>query len=948
MFAVTRHPSSGNGVPRRLVGALAFLAIALVPGVPWAADPSPAVRQAATPAVAAGTELYERRVTKRVASGDTLARLLTDLGLPARAKHRWLQAVSKRLGVADTLRVGDTIHFHFLAPWASTASGVMTGVQIERAGWKPLTWQLRHDRIVYHRNKGVSAVVATAKPVAESGARPAEPKVAADKPARKTPSKPPSKPVTKLTVKPTVKPVGELAVEPAVKTASKPAVKPVQPTAAPVVVAAKASGQDAPVERVTHVLRKGESLERVLRGKGVSPRVAHPWIRTIAKKYRLKRLYPGRKIVLYFVADARTGGRTLRAVQIESRGGDLLTWQWTGGRIRYRGRNHQVVVREAVTASKTPPAKKAPSAKAPSAKVPAAASPPSVASRPLPPTRSFEPLQKVVRTVGRGQTLGRLFRPLGVTGKEAETWFAAIDKQYPVTRLKPGQRLHLYFERTPSRHRRNNLKAVELEVRKGRRLAWERRGAKIFYGRGSVLAGPGRKVQDAAPFRPNGAASTERKGSFLSEYALARIKQRNGLLEYTPPVNGNGNGVRPVPPLDNADRVTHRLRSGEHLWGVLRKYELNNKERQRWLVALQRDRNVRRLRTGSKLNFYFQAPVNGNGKAAGNGQRNGARSGNGAHESNGHLQALEIVVRANLRLTWYREGQDIRFYKDEVPYQQEVRSIRGTITAGSLYDSARDAGIDLNVMSRMVDILAWDINFQKDLRAGDSYRVLYRRKFRPGGKASDQIRILAVEFVNQGRTHKAVYFEDEGGEGNYYNPAGRSVSRSFLRYPVEFRRISSHFSLSRFHPILRVRRPHYGVDFAARTGTPIRAVADGRVTIRGWKGAYGRLVEISHGGAVKTRYAHLRRYGPGVRRGVSVKKGQTIGYVGCSGLCTGPHLHFEMWQDNRYVDPLRANIPVERQLDPLLMRIFEGTRKLFFERLESDRKTAALPAPRSS
>ena len=267
------------------------------------------------------------------------------------------------------------------------------------------------------------------------------------------------------------------------------------------------------------------------------------------------------------------------------------------------------------------------------------------------------------------------------------------------------------------------------------------------------------------------------------------------------------------------------------------------------------------------------------------------------------------------------------------------------ITEGSLYGSAKRAGVAVAVISRMVDILGWDINFQQDLRSGDSYRVLYRRKYRPGSRASDQIRILAAEFVNQGRKYSAVYFEGEDGNGHYYNAGGRSVSRSFLRYPVEFRRISSRFSLSRFHPILRVRRPHYGVDFATRTGTPIRAVADGRTTWAGWKGAYGRLVEISHGGGMKTRYAHLRRYGPGIRRGVSVKKGQTIGYVGCSGLCTGPHLHFEMWQDNRYVDPLRANIPVEQQLDPLLMKIFEDTRKLFFERLRGDRKTAALSSP---
>ena len=172
--------------------------------------------------------------------------------------------------------------------------------------------------------------------------------------------------------------------------------------------------------------------------------------------------------------------------------------------------------------------------------------------------RSFEPLEKVIHTVGRGQTLGRILRPLGVTGKESEAWFDAIDKQYPLTRLQPGQRLHLYFERTPARHRKDNLKAVELEVRKGRKLTWERVGGKVRFGRGRVL---GRRptTRDAVPFPSKGVSSAARKGAFLSEYALARIKQRNGLLEYTPPPNGTTGGKRPVPSLESAERVTHKV-----------------------------------------------------------------------------------------------------------------------------------------------------------------------------------------------------------------------------------------------------------------------------------------------------------------------------------------------------------------------------------------------------
>ena len=899
-----RRSSGGSRVGRWLVGVAVSLSLGFAVGASWVGGPRLAAAQDPAPA----TDTREQRVTKRVVRGDTLPRLLMELKLPPAARDRWVRAVAKRVGVVNILRTGDTVRFYFIAAWGSSGPGAMTALRIERAGSRPLTWQLQRGQIVYHRDKGLRPMIAAVErpaPSAAAGPPPAAGDAAAKPPVPATPS-----------------------------AAAKPPAAPNVTASAPVPSAgspAKTAAASPAVERVTHVLRRGETLGRVLRAEGVSGKEAQPWIRAVSKRYSLRRLYPGRKIVLHFVATPSRGKgrRTLRALQIESRSGDLLTWERTDGRLAYRGRNHRVTVGTVATApTPTQPAK-----------APAVADAPASAAKPLPPTRSFEPLEKVIRTVGRGQTLGRILRRLGVTGKEAEAWFDAIDKQYPVTRLKPGQRLHLYFERTPARHRRDNLKAVELEVKKGRKLTWERVGNDVRFGRGLVL-GSRRPALDAVPSPSVGAAPAAAKGSFLSEYALARIRQRNGLLEYTPPPNGTKNGARPAPFLEGADRVSHRLKSGEHLWGVLRKYELDDKERRVWLNALQRQKYVRRLRAGSDINFYFKAP--GNGSAPRNG--NGAGRPNGS----GNLQAVEIVLRSDLRLTWHRNHEGIRFYKDEVPYQQEVRALSGAITHGSLYGSAKRAGVDIAVLSRMVDILAWDINFQKDLRPGDTYRVLYRRKFRPGSARSDQFRILAAEFVNQGRTHTAVYFEGADGDGRYYDVDGRSVSRSFLRYPVEYRRISSHFSLSRFHPVLRVRRPHYGVDFAARTGTPIRAAADGRVTRAGWKGGYGRLVEISHGGGMKTRYAHLRRYGPGVRRGVSVKKGQTIGYVGCSGLCTGPHLHYEMWQDNRYVDPLRAKIPVERKLDPLLMRVFEATRTLFFERLEADRKTAALPAPKPS
>ena len=603
MFAVERHPPSARlRAVYRLGGVLALLCLILASGLPGPAGPSPAAGQDVMSAP--GTDTREQRVTKRVAPGDTLPRLLMDLGVAPATKNRWLQAVAKQLGVTHLLKVGDTIHFHFIAPWNAPGLGQLTALRLERVGSNPWTWQLRHDQIVYHRDRRL-------RPVVTRAARPP----AAARPVAKIPAK-------------------AVAKTPAKAVAPRP----------------------SPVERVTHVLRKGETLSRVFSAKGVSRRAAQPWIRAVSKRYSLKRLYPGRKIVLYFVTPSEGGGRNLRALQLESRGGDLLTWQWIDGRIQYRGRNHRVVVGQAAPA---PVAARPP-------KPPSADNPRAAVAKPLPPTRSFEPLEKVIRTVRRGQTLGRILRPLGVSGKEGVAWFDAIDKQYPITRLKPGQRLHLYFERTPARHRRDNLKAVELEVKKGRKLTWERAGKKIRYGTGRVLT-RGRATRDAAPVRSNGLSQAARKGSFLSEYALARIKQRNGLLEYTPPPNGTTNGKRPVPSLEKAERVTHKLKSGEYLGGVLRKYELNDKERRQWLAAIQRRnhrKHVRRLQTGSSINFYFKAHENGNG--------NGSAQSNGA----GGLQALEIVLRSDLRLTWYRKEQDILFYKDGVPYQQEVRTVR--------------------------------------------------------------------------------------------------------------------------------------------------------------------------------------------------------------------------------------------------------------------------------
>ena len=200
----------------------------------------------------------------------------------------------------------------------------------------------------------------------------------------------------------------------------------------------------------------------------------------------------------------------------------------------------------------------------------------------------------------------------------------------------------------------------------------------------------------------------------------------------------------------------------------------------------------------------------------------------------------------------------------------------------------------------LADVFRWDIDFTRGFHPGDQYRLVFERLISADGEIRYG-RLLAAELSLGGRDYRAYEF-DEGGRTAYFDEAGRSLRRSFLQVPVEFKRISSEFG-ERFHPILRRWRNHQGIDYAAESGSPVMAVGDGIVTRAGWAGGYGRLVEVRHGDGAVTRYAHLRGFGAGIRSGVRVVQGQCIGYVGRSGLATGPHLHFEFLLNGVPTDP---------------------------------------------
>lgn len=217
----------------------------------------------------------------------------------------------------------------------------------------------------------------------------------------------------------------------------------------------------------------------------------------------------------------------------------------------------------------------------------------------------------------------------------------------------------------------------------------------------------------------------------------------------------------------------------------------------------------------------------------------------------------------------------------------------------------------VNFIDRLDRVFQWRIDFFRSIRVGDTYRFVFEREKRPDGSMRSGS-LLAAELVNAGNPHYAILFDPNGdGQGTWYDLEGESVRRAFLMRPLAFSRISSRFTNSRFHPILRTWRAHRGVDYAADAGTPVEVTADGVITRRGWNDTYGRVIDVRHGNGFLTRYAHLQGFAGGLAVGSRVRQGQTIGYVGMTGMATGPHLHYEMHVGGRPVDPLAIDLPAD-------------------------------------
>jgi murein DD-endopeptidase MepM/ murein hydrolase activator NlpD len=378
------------------------------------------------------------------------------------------------------------------------------------------------------------------------------------------------------------------------------------------------------------------------------------------------------------------------------------------------------------------------------------------------------------------------------------------------------------------------------------------------------------------------------------------------------PVVAAPSNARSVPPSDTAAvasatiagtpddvrELSHRIRAGETISQVLDSAGVKPGQIDEWVRATNEVYDLNRIYVGQEVSLLVDA-----------------------ESSTLHHMALEIDP-VHL-LVAKREDGDVIARREPIRHDRHLRVRTGTITS-NLYTAGQNAGVPEKIVSDMADIFGWELNLSSDLQPGSTFRVIYEELSRADGSASMPGMLLAAEIMNQGHTYEVFHFLGDAGEdAGYYTRRGESLGSTFLRYPVAFHRISSKFSQQRFHPVLKRAIPHNGVDFAAPRGTPVKAIADGTVRMAGWYGGNGRFVKIRHGAVYASGYAHLSRIAKGITSGGRVKKGQVIGYVGSTGQATGPHLHFAMYRNGKYVNPLTIDLPRAKALSGESLTAFQ-------------------------
>lgn len=301
----------------------------------------------------------------------------------------------------------------------------------------------------------------------------------------------------------------------------------------------------------------------------------------------------------------------------------------------------------------------------------------------------------------------------------------------------------------------------------------------------------------------------------------------------------------------------------------------------------------------------------------------------------GRVLRFEYEINAKKRLIV--EGDDNPSARlEDIEYTTLLDRVEGVID-DNLFQAVADIGENPQLALRLVSLFGSEINFLRDINDGDSFTVLLEKRYREG-EYKGYGRILAARFINKGKTFEAFLFSDANGSLAYYNGKGENLHKTLLQSPLAFTRLTSKFSHNRKHPILGTTRPHLGVDYGAPTGTPVKAVGDGTVTDRGWRGGYGNQIAIKHGAGLESMYSHLSGFARGIRVGQKVRQGQVIGFVGSTGLSTGPHLDFRLRQNGKFIDPTKAINPRGAPVDGSRREKFKQVMNLELAYLDDEKK----------
>ena len=291
-------------------------------------------------------------------------------------------------------------------------------------------------------------------------------------------------------------------------------------------------------------------------------------------------------------------------------------------------------------------------------------------------------------------------------------------------------------------------------------------------------------------------------------------------------------------------------------------------------------------------------------------------------------------------LEFQRVGDEFEL-STKVKEPESVQRYRHASIDHSLFRACQRVGLDDAFARRLEDVFKWDIDMFLDIREGDEFHVLYEEQQLDGDFAGFGD-ILAAEFVNRERSYKAVRYIDSAGNTSYYNPTGENLRKAFLRAPLAFSRISSNFSRNRLHPLWKRMMPHLGIDYAAPSGTPVKAAGAGVVTTRSKSPSKGNYIVIRHGERYQTKYLHLSRFAPGIAPGTRVDQGRVIGYVGATGWATGPHLHYEFLVDGRHTNPSRVSMPPAKPIDAAERSRFDESTASLLGTLESHKQNRQL------